>query len=85
MDEERKTLMGEARATSSKAEKARKLERVREIFVAELAAVNERKNKVEEIARMLQERIDGIERELDSLGKPKERGRARAGKSVTDG
>lgn len=85
MDEERKTLMGEARATRSKVEKARKLERVREIFVAELAAVNERKKKVEEIVGLLQERIDGIERELESLARPRERGRARAGKSVADG
>lgn len=85
MDEERKTLLSEAEATLRRADKARRLERVREIFIRELAALGERKSTIEEVERYLQERIDGIEQELENLGKQKERGRARVGKSVTDG
>jgi DNA-binding transcriptional MerR regulator len=64
-----KELMGheEAATAGSKAEKARKLERIREIFVTELGFLRERQSRLVEVERLLTERIKDVEADIRNL------------------
>jgi len=67
LDQERQSLREEAATAGSKAEKIRKLERIREIFVAELGFLRERQSRFVEIERLLTERINGVEADIKKL------------------
>lgn len=67
LDEERKSLREAAAAAGSKAEKAAKLGRIREISATELGIVRERQERLREVERLLDERIAGVESDLKDL------------------
>ena len=67
LDQERQLLREEAATAGSEAEKARKLERIREIFVTELSFVKDRQSRLVEIERLLTERIKGVEADIGTL------------------
>jgi len=67
LDQERQSLREEAATAGSKAEKARKLERIREIFVTELGFLRERQSRLVEFERLLTERIKDVEADIRKL------------------
>ena len=67
LDQERQSLREEAATAGSKAEKARKLERIREIFVKELGFLRERQSRLGEVERLLTERIKDVEADIRKL------------------
>ena len=67
LDQERQSLREEAATADSKDEKVRKLERIREIFVKELGFLSERQSRLDEVERLLTERIKGVEADIRKL------------------
>jgi DNA-binding transcriptional MerR regulator len=67
LDQERQSLREEAATAGSKAEKARKLERIREIFVKELGFLRERQSRLGEVERLLTERIKDVDADIRKL------------------
>lgn len=67
LDQERQSLREEAATDDSKDEKVRKLERIREIFVKELGFLRERQSRLDEVERLLTERIKGVEADIRKL------------------
>jgi len=67
LDQERQSLREQAASAGSKAEKVRKLERIREIFVTELGFVKERQSRLGEVERLLTDRIKGCEADIRQL------------------
>lgn len=67
LDQERQSLREEAASARSKAEKARKLERIREIFVQELGFLRERQSRLSEVERLLMQRIKEVETDIRKL------------------
>jgi DNA-binding transcriptional MerR regulator len=67
LDLERQALREEAETADSKAEKARNLERIREIFVRELGLLRERQSRLGEVEHLLTERIRDIEADIEEL------------------
>jgi DNA-binding transcriptional MerR regulator len=67
LDLERQSLREEAETADSKAEKARNLERIREIFVRELGLLRERQSRLGEVEHLLTERIRDIEADIEEL------------------
>jgi MerR family transcriptional regulator, repressor of the yfmOP operon len=67
LDLERQSLREEAVIAVSKAEKVRKLERIREIFVKELGILKERQSRLGEVESLLTERIKGVEADIRKL------------------
>jgi len=67
LDQERQALREEAASAGSKAEKARNLERIREIFVTELDFLKERQSRLGEVEGLLTERIKGVEADIRKL------------------
>ena len=67
LDLERQSLREEAKTADSKAEKVRKLKRIREVFVKELGLLKERQSKLNKVERLLTERIKGVEADIRKL------------------
>jgi len=67
LDQERKSLREQAATAGNKAEKVRKLERIREIFVQELGFLRERQSRLRDVERLLTERIKDVEADISKL------------------
>jgi len=67
MDEERGALLEEAEATGNPRTKSEKLNRALAIFKTELQAAKEQQSRIEDVERLLDDRIKGIESELRRL------------------
>jgi DNA-binding transcriptional MerR regulator len=67
LDLERQSLRKETAATDNKAEKVRKLERIREIFAKELGLCKERQSKLNAVEHLLRERIKDVEGDIRKL------------------
>ena len=67
LDLERQSLREEATTAGSNSEKARKLDRIREIFARELGLLRERQSMLGEVERLLTERIKGVEADIRKL------------------
>ncbi|MHB8896390.1 MAG: helix-turn-helix domain-containing protein [Candidatus Geothermincolia bacterium] len=67
LDLERQSLREDMATTDSKAEKVRKLERIREIFDRELGLLKERQSMLGEVERLLIERIKGVDADIRKL------------------
>jgi len=67
LDLERQALREDAATAGSKAEKARKLERIREIFVTELGLLKERQSLLGEVENLLKTRIKDVETDIRKL------------------
>ena len=67
LDRERQALREETASEESRAEKVRKLERLREIFMAEIGFVKERRSRLDEVERLLMDRMVGVEADISKL------------------
>lgn len=67
LDRERQSLREEAASAGSREEKLRKMERIREIFVAELGILRDRQSRLAEVEKLLEQRIGEVESDMKDL------------------